>query len=286
MIEKADILRTDQFSITYKNTVNIEFQHYHDSYEMCFFVSANMNIFLKNNKYEIHNGDLIFINEYDIHHFFGPNMNLPYSRYILNFKKNFIQPSLKAAGIEGILDQLRDFNYTHAATTLKERNELDVLFKSLLQSSSVNPDTLPANFKDAEIKAKLLQLLIRVWELLHKNKPEQKMSKKSIMVQKFIQFIDENYMNEISLDLLEAEFYTDKFHISHIFKETAGFTVMEYLQHRRVIEAQKMLKDTTNEITDISFDCGFNNIQHFYRVFKKISGVTPSNYRKKNKIQQ
>lgn len=44
---------------------------------------------------------------------------------------------------------------------------------------------------------------------------------------------------------------------------------MEYVQYRRVIEAQKLLKDTDNDIISVYYECGFNNVQHFYLVFKK-----------------
>jgi AraC-like DNA-binding protein len=55
---------------------------------------------------------------------------------------------------------------------------------------------------------------------------------------------------------------------------------MEYVQYRRTIEAQKLLEDTDKDILSVYYDCGFNNVQHFYRVFRKISKVTPSQYRK------
>jgi YesN/AraC family two-component response regulator len=80
--------------------------------------------------------------------------------------------------------------------------------------------------------------------------------------------------------LLEEKFYLNKFHISHVFKEITDFSVIEYVQQRRVIEAQKQLTYSQKKIIDICFDCGFNNIQHFHRVFKKITGVTPHKYRK------
>ena len=52
--------------------------------------------------------------------------------------------------------------------------------------------------------------------------------------------------------------------------------IMEYVQHRRVIEAQKKLIETRNSIIDIYLDCGFSNAQHFHRIFKRLPGTTPS----------
>ncbi|HHW49780.1 MAG TPA: helix-turn-helix transcriptional regulator [Clostridiaceae bacterium] len=87
-------------------------------------------------------------------------------------------------------------------------------------------------------------------------------------------------MNPITLELLSKKFYLSKFYISRIFIEITGFSVFEYLQHRRIIEAQKMLKNSRKEIADICYDCGFNNIQYFYLVFKKMTRTAPYKYRK------
>lgn len=281
LIENTNELNTDDFDALFKNTASdvISFQHYHDSYEIHFFINVNLEIFIKDTKYEVHDGDVIFINEFDIHRFIYNNTSTIYNRYLINFKKGYILPNLKAAGIECILDYLKDSKYTLAATTLKERTELESLFKAMIHANNSGSKTLSRNFKEATLKSYLLLILLRIWELVKNYEPKNSMNKKGRLVQGLIQFIDKNYMKAITLDLLEKKFFTDKFHISHTFKEITSFSIMEYVQQRRIIEAQRMLKNSTNEIIDICFDCGFNNIQHFYRVFKKISGITPDKYR-------
>lgn len=282
MIENMSVDKTPDFYAVYKNSASqlISFQHYHDSYEINFFINVDLEIFIKDTRYEVHDGDVIFINEFDIHRFIYDNTSTIYNRYVINFKKDFILPNLKAAGIEGILDYLKDSRYSLAATSLKERNELESLFKAMINANNANSKSLTGDYKEAAVKAYLLLILIRLWELIKNNKPGNGMSKKGKLVQDIIQFIDGNYMSAISLDLLEEKFFMDKFHISHIFKEVTDFSILEYVLHRRIIEAQKMLKSSGREIIEICYDCGFNNVQHFYRVFKKISGITPDKYRK------
>lgn len=282
MIDNITKANTDDFYAVFKNTAGgqIPIQHYHDSYEINFFINVSLEIFIKDARYEIHAGDVIFINEFDIHHFIYGSTSTFYNRYLINFKKDYILPNLKAAGIECVLDYLKDSKCTLATTNLKERNELEYLFKAIIHGNNSCPGTLSKNFKEATLKSYLVLILMRIWELIKNNKPKDIMNKKGKLIQDVIQFIDNNYMNEINLDLLEENFFLDKFHISHIFKEVTGFSIIEYVQQRRVIEAQKMLKNTSQDIIDICFDCGFNNIQHFYRVFKKISSITPDKYRK------
>jgi len=183
---------------------------------------------------------------------------------------------LAAAGAENLLDLFRNSSNIKITTTLKERSKLESLFKSIIHLQNESSD----NISDAAAKSCLVIILTRIWQLMSAQKPAAKTGKKEKLIQSIIQYIDANYKHNINLDLLEKKFFIDKYHISHTFKEITGFTVMEYVQQRRINEAQKMLIHSSNEIFDICLDCGFNNLQHFYRVFKKISGVTPDKYRK------
>ncbi len=281
-MENINIIRTNDLYAVYKNSASgqVPMQHYHDAYEIVFFISVDLEVFIKDTRYEIHDGDIIFINEFNIHRFIYKETSTSYNRYLINFKKDYLLPNLKATGIECILEDLKDSRSTHAATTLKEKSELEALFKAMIAAKNSCSETLPNHFKEAALKSYLMLILIHIWQLIKNYRTQNTMSKKGKFVQEIIQFIDKNYMTAISLELLEEKFHMDRFHISHVFKDITDFSIIEYVQQRRIIEAQKMLKDSKSEIVDICFDCGFNNIQHFYRVFKKISGITPDKYRK------
>lgn len=254
-------------------------QHYHDACELSFFVQVELELSVKGTKYNIKNGDIIFINEFDLHSSVYANENAAYTRYTIHFQKDYLLPILKLSGIEWIIDFLNECRYTHTPTSLKERNEVETLFKAMLHAYN-SSSYLSEECKDAVLKSHLLLILIRFCELLKKNAPELKMTKQENFINEILNFIDENYMAKISLDLIEEKFFLDKYHICHLFREITGFSIIEYLNERRIIEAQKMLRDTKKEIIDICFDCGFNNIQHFHKIFKKISGYTPDKYRK------
>ena len=98
---------------------------------------------------------------------------------------------------------------------------------------------------------------------------------KDIYTQKIIRYIDQNYQNKIGLAALAAEFNLSECYISHLFKEITGLTISSYLQYRRIIEAQKRLKNKDAAVVSICYECGFASLQHFYKVFKQITGTTP-----------
>jgi len=278
--DNLEVTRINNFKISYSETridEAISVQHYHDAYEVAFFLKANLEIFIKDMKYEIRDGDLLFIHEYDIHRIIY-NTTTQYIRYVINFKKEFILPFMKLLKVDNLLEGFAGQPYKKIHLNLKDRSEIQLLFDALYQCQSNS--TAANEISNAKTISNLLLVLIRISELFEMQRPLQVLNKRDKLVQEIVQFIDTNYMNPIDLDLLESRFFTDKFHISHIFKQTTGFSMIEYLQYRRVIEAQKMLKNSDKNIIDIYFDCGFNNVQHFYRVFKKVSKITPDKYRR------
>ena len=67
--------------------------------------------------------------------------------------------------------------------------------------------------------------------------------------------------------------------LSRFFKLRSGKTVSEYIIEIRLGHAARLLVDTTNSIAEICYDCGFNNLSNFNRIFKKKKGCTPKEFR-------
>ena len=68
----------------------------------------------------------------------------------------------------------------------------------------------------------------------------------------------------------------------HFFKKRTQKSFIDFLNDLRVGEAARMLLETTNTISEISYNCGFNNISNINRIFKKKKGSTPTDYRERN----
>lgn len=243
----------------------------HDFYEITFFIKAKLQIFIKESKYEINDGDLFFINSNELHHIFYNKTN-QYIRYVVHFKKDFIIGILKALNLNNMFDYIEKAEYKKISVNLIQLGSFETLFKTLTEADSP--------FAEQTLTLNLVLILIKYYEELKKNLPVKAASKKALQIMKIVEYIDSNFESEIDLDFLEKQFFLNKYYISHIFKDITGFSVMQYLQHRRVVEAQKLLKYTGKDINYICYDCGFKSIQDFYRVFKKVSGTTPFKYRK------
>lgn len=106
-----------------------------------------------------------------------------------------------------------------------------------------------------------------------KNMPE------SIRVRKVEEHIDQNFKQEIRLKTLSDIAGMTPAAFSRYFRMKTGKTVSDYIIDIRLGHAARQLVDTTNSVADICYDCGFNNISNFNRIFKKKKGCSPTAFR-------
>lgn len=96
-------------------------------------------------------------------------------------------------------------------------------------------------------------------------------------------YINENYMYEIKLETLANLANMSQSAFSRFFKLHTGRTLSEYIIETRLGYATRMLLDTQESIANISFNCGYNNLSNFNRIFKRKKGCSPSEFRDKYK---
>jgi AraC-like DNA-binding protein len=105
----------------------------------------------------------------------------------------------------------------------------------------------------------------------------------SAPIQKVIEYIDFHLSEEILIDDLSRAANVSGSHLSKVFKKETGRTITEYIAGKRCEKAAGFLRDTDNEIQEISSFVGYSDNNYFVKVFKKVYGMTPSGYRKKNR---
>ncbi|EEK70105.1 Transcriptional regulator, AraC [Bacillus mycoides] len=93
--------------------------------------------------------------------------------------------------------------------------------------------------------------------------------------------IRKNVYNEISLNKLADHLAITPTYLSKLFKKEVGIPLSEYIQRERIEEAKKLLTLTTYPLLDICTSLNFHDQSYFIRVFKKITNMTPRQYREK-----
>jgi AraC-like DNA-binding protein len=98
-------------------------------------------------------------------------------------------------------------------------------------------------------------------------------------VEKVVQFMNENFGKAIRLGEAARLAGMTETAFSRFFRARTGVTFVECLNEIRLGHASRMLIDTTNSIAEIAYDCGFNSISNFNRIFKKKKGSRPKEFR-------
>ncbi len=282
--QKKHLVKVQDIQVLYRNEViagnTKPCIHCHDGYEIGFYISADVDCFIKNMEYKVNNNSILFIQPYQMHTIKYKD-GLKYHRYVVNFKETFILPCLEAMGISDILQDIQNARYQkinlNIEASAKLNNVMVIMFRIYTEYSKTND---AVNL--AKLKSYLCILLLEIAPAYKGIDYSIALSTPEKLVYNIIAYIDEQYSREINLQLLTEMFFIDRFYACHIFKKITSVSIIEYIQYRRVLEAQKLLLSTDKPILEICYDCGFNNIQHFYRIFKRLTNKTPARYRISN----
>ena len=94
-----------------------------------------------------------------------------------------------------------------------------------------------------------------------------------------ISFIQNNYI-DVTLDTLSEAFHLSNPYLSKYIKEKAGMTFQEVVREERMKRAKNMLRETSQTVETIAANVGYENVEHFNRLFKKAYGMTPMQYKR------
>jgi two-component system, response regulator YesN len=100
------------------------------------------------------------------------------------------------------------------------------------------------------------------------------------VIYKAIDYIKQNYMEKITLEDVASHVYLSPSYFSKIFKEEMDLNFNAYLNHIRIEMSKKLLLDDSIVLVDVSNLVGYEDQSYFSKVFKKLTGVSPGNFRK------
>lgn len=109
-------------------------------------------------------------------------------------------------------------------------------------------------------------------------------TERSRLIKNVIAYINEHYQEEIRLDSIARQFWVSPSYLSRQFKSKVGINITRFITERRIQAAQRLLITSDLDISEIADQLGFKSANYFYTVFKKIHGMSPREYRKKDRI--
>ena len=93
------------------------------------------------------------------------------------------------------------------------------------------------------------------------------------------EFIQEHQAEDISLGQVARAVNTSTFYFCKMFKKVTGINFTDYLSRVRIEKSKNLLLNPNLRVSEIAFEVGFQSLTHFNRVFKKVLGQTPTEYR-------
>jgi len=99
------------------------------------------------------------------------------------------------------------------------------------------------------------------------------------VVEKIKIYIQRNYHKDLSQDFIASLFYINRSYLSTLFRQRTGMKFIDYLNGIRIEKAKEMLTGSDRKMYQISKAVGYDNPKYFFRIFKKVTGMTPEQYR-------
>ena len=99
-------------------------------------------------------------------------------------------------------------------------------------------------------------------------------------IDKATMYFNEHYSEDISIDEYAQNNHVSVSWFIRNFKQCTGSTPMQYILSKRIYNAEILLHDSTYNVTEIAEIVGYDNPLYFSRIFKKVKGISPSEYRK------
>lgn len=230
--------------------------HHHDFYEVYNLLAGEVSYWVDGKTYHLRPGDIFLISPMALHRpVVKPGAK--YERFVLWINKNYLE-SLD----EGrLLTQCFNASHNHL-----RGSSITPLLSSLVTEKYSNK--LGADIYASGI---FLQLMV---ELNRLSPIGSQISEHSDLIADVLDYINQNYSADLSLDALSDHFHISKYHLSHEFKKETGTSLYHFITLKRLAAARQMLMEGQSP-GDVYLSCGFRDYTVFYKAFKAEYGTSP-----------
>jgi len=281
-VREQEIRGTPDFplSIYHQKVKNVSvIYHWHPEIEFVYIVSGDFKVIINQKTYSAGGGDFFLIGTEDFH---AMNKSKGDAElYTVVFEPELLDFVLKNPFQRQCVELIKNgsLDFCHKLTNADEGyDEIKSQFLRIVNSSN-------SYFSQAHQIIALYEILICLMQnkkMRHKKKSPF-VSVRDENIKRVMTYIEENLRNKISLKELAGLFPMSEKYFCSFFKKQTNLTPFEYINRVRISKACDLLLLSDMNVTEISLECGYESLSYFIRQFKKITGVTPSEYKKSGK---
>ena len=261
--------------------------HRHEYMQINYVYQGKAEHVINNHRFEIIKGDIFVIPPYIPHKITAPK-NCSAQIYEFEFLPQFINQNMdKIENAESFLD----FAYIEPFLVSENmvRPRLNLIGRLQIEVETILNEVFQEYRQKKPgyillIKSLLLRLLVLVGREFTTNlegsETQTIYDRHREAILTAIHYINEHYADNLTVEEVAKVSALSFSYFSHLFKSITLKTFTEYLNDYRISKALQLLKETDKKVLDISYEIGFNSVNHFNRVFKKQIGIPPLSYRK------
>ncbi len=256
--------------------------HWHKYLQIGLCLKGSGKFFFSNKDYDVEEGDIFISNDFEGHAALAePGHSTDYF-FIEFFPTLLASPGCRQFDYEYLYPfwynpKTFENKISHRAAEAQKMRNL------MLEIDEVWTEKEPEYRHETDALLRLLlTLLIRYYK---KTNPDYFTNdvKKYDKLQEALNYINEHFLENLSLEEVSAKLFMGESRFRHLFKETMNMGFKEHLTYLRLSEAKKLLIYSDLSIREIAIHCCFSNLSHFYKVFNKYVHMSPSEYRKNKK---
>ena len=238
--------------------------HWHEALEILYFTQGKAITACNLQEYEVKKGSIVLINGNELHT--GIISQFDSAFYCIQFDPNFFHNLI---GDKYVLFK-----------NIIEDDDCTKLLDRLVEISSKKSSITNI----VESKKLAYEFIILLTERHTKNilgeEDYKKQFKKLDTFHHIVDYLDKNYMEDLSVADIATHFNMSTSYFAHFFKQYGQKSVIEYVNETRILHAKNFLEKEDIPISEIALRIGFSDINYFSRKFKAITGMTPTEYKK------
>lgn len=240
--------------------------HCHDAYEILLFESGDSKFVVEDKTYTLHPGDIIIARKHEMHRIYH-NTPTRYQRFVLMVDPEFFE-----------LHNCQEYEaqFLNASGNVDNKISADLVRSSGLYDAFLRYKRFSKDFSEEPASPVLVATIIEILYLINQTTRFSTADYSSGPIKSVIQYLNNAYTEDITLDMLAEKFYISKYYLCRAFHKATGLTVHDYIRLKRLTLARE-LKAAGKSISEAAILAGFTDYSSFYRAYVKEFGTSPRN---------